>query len=118
MDDNNEISKYIKKINFIISNGFKFFDCSLVKKNRIDDVLCCFFASLPNEYKHKIELGIKQEQSGLQSVDLYHKYVEELHKQFILNKEYCIVNLNRINKISSELCNKLNSDIEFLLKSK
>ena len=56
MEDLTDLINYFKKLQRVVVRDidFKFLNNSFIKKNKIDDVLCCILASLPNVYKRNI----------------------------------------------------------------
>lgn len=54
-----ELQKYLKKLKNIIETeaSFSFGNTKIVNKKKIDDVLCCIEASIPNMYKAYLKKG-------------------------------------------------------------
>lgn len=58
-----EIKKYLRKLSKVINNdaSFTFFKIKIVNKKKIDDVICCIEAVLPEEYKLYVKkYGVKR----------------------------------------------------------
>ena len=56
MEDVVAVKDYFKKLQRAVNEEaeFTFFSFKFVKKNRIDDLLCCILALLPDSYNREI----------------------------------------------------------------
>ena len=111
MDDIQGLKNYFKKLKRIIMTeaDLKFFRFSFVKKNKIDDVLCCVYAKLPDSYKKmlKTKTNVKQ----YNSVMCYGLLTKLLAKKFFLDKSLCVVNVTEVNKLLSSVILSIERDI-------
>ena len=84
------ISKYIKKLLLLIKNDkdFELFSNYYIKRNRIDDILCCIEAELPDFFKTKSKDRIKPKNS----VTTYQNILSLIKAKFFIisNQYYCI----------------------------
>ena len=81
----NEIKKYLKKLNIIISDNssFVFGSYRFVNKKRIDDIICCIEASWPKELKDIAQYKFEKD---LNSLKIYKGILENItNKTFISN---------------------------------
>lgn len=105
------IKDYIKKLQKIINFDaeFKLFGYNLVKKRKIDDMLCCIIASLPDSYKKMLRnKGNIQEYSSMLSYATLTKF---LAKKFFLDSNLCMVNVSQVNKFLSNILVTIERDI-------
>lgn len=105
------IKDYLKKLQRIINFDavFTFGSYKLVKKNRINDITCCLLATLPDSYKRVIKT--KKDVQRYNSVLCYGALTKLLAKNFILDKNLCIVNITEANKMISSMINSIERDI-------
>ena len=95
------LKDYYKKLQRIINfeGEFTFFDYKLVKKSKIDDILCCILATLPADYKSLMnqKLGVKLNSITYYKLlfdaitDIDHELIEKAYKvspKFAELKEY------------------------------
>ena len=74
------INNYLKKMTMVINSNasFSIFGFKFIKRNRVDDVLCCIEATLPKEYKDAIRKHGAQKFRGyscyLELLDSFKKY--------------------------------------------
>ena len=59
MDELQEIISYLKKLERTIeyNSDFVFMNTRFIKKDKIDNILCCILAKLPNEFKKKMRVA-------------------------------------------------------------
>lgn len=105
-----EILKYLKKLDSALQTDivFNLGNTKLVKKSRIDDLLCCLEASLPKEFKnYKPKIG----QKILQSLTIWHQLNDEIKNVFKLNKNLYSINVHDATKMIQILEKTIASDI-------
>ena len=115
MEEIKTLKGYFSKLQHTILNNsdFKFFNKALVKKSKIDDILCCIFATLPPYYKKLLNMhGVKQ----YQSVIVYNSLVKSLKKNFVFNPDVYLINVGEINKMIGAIQKSIESDINSLKK--
>ena len=105
-----EILKYLKKLDNVLQTDavFNLGNTKLVKKSRIDDLLCCLEASLPKEFKnYKPKIG----QRFLQSLTIWHQLNDEIKNVFKLNKNLYSINVHDATRMIQILEKTIASDI-------
>ncbi len=111
MEDILAAKDYLKKLQKVINfdHVFSFAGIRLIKKNKIDDVLCCVYAKLPDSYKKmlKTKTNVKQ----YNSVMCYGLLTKLLAKKFFLDKSLCVVNVTEVNKLLSSVILSIERDI-------
>lgn len=110
--------RYLKKLKNTINkhNEVKLFDYAVVKKSLIDDVICCFIGVLPAKLRKKIDIGIETEQSDLCSVGMYNQLIQSVKTDFIMDKNYYLLNAKQVGDIIDKLIPLLKTDIEYIEK--
>lgn len=105
------IKDYLKKLQRIIDNNaeFHFGKYHLVKRTKIDDVMCCILASLPDTYKKvvKSKMGGRRYESVL-CFGLMTKFV---NKKFFLDNSMNLVNANEVGRLITSICKTIERDI-------
>ena len=115
MADNAELLEYFKKIQRSLDNAdFTFLNYRILKKSRIDDLLVCTLALLPEEFKKAMKKSLKIDL--FPSVSCYNRLSKIMKKPFILNKDYYIVHYGEANAMLKSIKQNLNRDIRQLLE--
>lgn len=111
MVDIEALKDYLNKLQKIINfeATFSFSHYKLVKKTRIDDIMCCIYATLPDSYKRMLKT--KQDIQKYNSVLCYGLLTKLLSKKFFLDKNLCIVNVTDINKLINGIVVSVEKDI-------
>lgn len=106
------IKDYLKKLQKIINfdADFKFGGIYLVKKRKIDDITCCIIASLPDSYKKMLKT--KNDVQKYSSVLSYGLLSKLLARKFFLDKNLCMVNVNKVNKLIGAVLMTIERDIK------
>jgi hypothetical protein len=112
-----DFNKYLTKLNTIISNqaNFSFVGYKIIEKSKIDDVLCCLQSIIPKEYK-QYQLWNRQEHQ-LSSQILYTELLETLNRNFLGNKNLCIVTANKTYNLISSLKKQFPIDLNIIAKN-
>ena len=109
------LKDYYKKLQRIINfeGEFTFFDYKLVKKSKIDDILCCILATLPADYKSLMnqKLGVK-----LNSITYYKLLFDAIKKKFPLSSDVYLVEYKKANKFVEAILLSIERDIEYVAK--
>lgn len=102
------IKEYFKKLQKVIEleSTFTFANIYIVKKSKMDDIICCIYAKLPDSYKKMLKS--KTAAGQYNSVLCYNLLTKFLSKKFFLDKSLCVINKAQIFK----LINSINSTIE------
>ena len=105
------IKDYLKKLQKVINfeHTFNFFGSHLVKKSKIDDIVCCIYAKLPDSYKklQKSKVGSEKYSSILS----YNILTKLLAQKFFLDKNLCIINVAEANKLIGSVLTSIERDI-------
>ena len=116
MADVEEIKHYFKKLQKVINFEIEFnlFGIKLIKKNKIDDVLVCIQAALPDSYKKimKTSRGKK-----LTSVIGYEILFSSIKRKFVLNSDVYMVDDKKATRIISSILVSIEKDIEYAEKN-
>ena len=109
------VKDYFKKLQRVIAMEaeFKFLDMALVKKNKIDDLLCCILASLPDIFKKNLK---GEESKELKSIIAYNNLFAAIKGKFILNSSVYRVETVKANSIISVILSQIERDIASLEK--
>lgn len=93
-----ELQKYLRKLKNIIETeaSFSFGDTKIVDKKKIDDVLCCVEANIPNMYKAYLKKG------GPRKLSSNNCYLQLLVA--IKNKFFLSTNVYKVDAVDSIGC--------------
>lgn len=110
MADIAAIKDYLKKIQRTVNldADFTFFGKRYVKKNKLDTLICCVLAKLPDEYKKKMTRGDAKRFSSMVSLNLLQGV---LTKKFWLNSDVYEVDLSKANKLITTFSSTVQRDI-------
>ena len=113
MEDITALLGYFNKIQKSIDNAdLTVFKYKFVKKNRIDDLMVCTLAVLPDSFKKamKKRLGL----DVYPSVSCYNRLSKILKKNFVLMPDYYMVNFHEANTMLKSIKLNLEGDIRKL----
>ena len=114
IDDNIlEIKKYIKRLNTSLTNDvvFSWGSTKLIKKTRIDDLMCCLEATMPQEYKkYSQKPGTKK----LQSIKTWNDLNTTLKNKFFLSDNLYVVKSEEALSLLQSLQKTIEQDIKFV----
>ena len=81
-DSAQNIKRYLKKLLRLIEHDavFSLFKCTLVNKNKVDDIICCVEGSFPNEYKDYVK---KMGPKGLRTYGLWIQILKDIKKPIL-----------------------------------
>ena len=116
MTDIASIKDYLKKIQKIINFEavLTLGSHKLVKKTRIDDVMCCVLATLPESYKKVIKT--KKDMQRYNSVLCYGLLTKLLAKRFFLDRNLILINVTEANKLINSILVSIEKDINAIDK--
>lgn len=105
------LKDYLKKLQKIINfeATFTFSHWKLVKKTRIDDIMCCIYATLPDTYKRMLKT--KTDIQRYNSVLCYGLLTKLIARTFFLDKNLVIVNITEVNKLINCIIMTIEQDI-------
>ena len=110
------IKDYLKKLQKVVNfdHSFSFAGIRLVKKSKIDDILCCVYAKLPESYKKMLKTKVDVQRYN--SVLCYGLLTKLLAKKFFLDKNLCIIHITEVNKLISSVILGIERDINNIEK--
>ncbi|MBR1373204.1 hypothetical protein IJ750_05975 [bacterium] len=111
MADTAATIEYFKKLLKVIhyDADLTFLDVKLIKKSKIDDVLCCILATLPDTYK---KLMRQKEGDKFDSILCYKLMFKALKRKFLFNSNVYLVETNNAIKFATNVLKTLEKDIE------
>ena len=113
MADIDLIIDYFRKLERTImyDNDFAFIDIRLVKKNKIDDLICCILASLPDSYKKMM----RQKEGGrFNSIILYNLMFKSIKRKFFLNSGVYLVEADNAKRYIESIIGSIGKDIALI----
>lgn len=115
MADVENIKDYFKKLQRVILSevDFTFFGSAFIKKNKIDDVLCCILATLPEIYKKNLN---GEDGKKLSSMIAYKVLFNSIKGKCIFNPNVYGMNRANINSLINTIVRSLERDIAYLEK--
>jgi len=113
MEDITELLNYFKKIQKAIDRAdFSVLKYKFVKKNRVDDLLVCTLAVLPDSFKKAMKKRLKLDM--FPSVSCYNRLSKIIKKTFFLTPDYYMINFHEANTLLQNITKNLESDIRKL----
>lgn len=113
MADTSALHDYFKKLQKAIDTAdFNFFNFRIVKKSRIDDLLVCTLALLPDCFKKAMKKRLKLD--TYPSVSCYNRLSKLLKKPFILSSEHYIIQYSEATAMIKSIRQCLDRDIRQL----
>lgn len=102
-----KLSKYITKLNKTICNNadFSWFKKKYINKKRVDDILCCIEASLPEEYR-----GDKKRR--YRGMVVYKQITSFIRVQSRLNKDWYAIDYTQVSACFDLFLKSVKSDIK------
>ena len=113
MSDIDLIIDYFRKLERTImyDADFAFIDVRLVKKNKIDDLICCILASLPESYKKMMR---QKEKSKFSAIILYDLMFKSIKRKFILNSGVYLVEAENAKRYIESIIRSIGKDISII----
>lgn len=110
------IKDYLKKLQKVINfdHTFSFAGIRLIKKSKIDDILCCVYAKLPESYKKMLKTKVDVQKYN--SVLCYSLLMKLLSRKFFLDKNMCMIHVTEANKLISAVILGIERDIDSIEK--
>lgn len=111
-----ELKKHFKKLQYVIENDavFTLIDRKLLKKNNIDDILCCIEASFPPEYKDYIK---RQGSNKIKSRYYYNILKEKIQNKFMFSSNLYSVKYKETPSLISTIIKNLGSDFRIICEN-
>ena len=111
MSQNEEVKEYLNKMMHALKNAeFRFLGYNFVKKNRIDDLFCCLFATLPKKYNDILKNKI--ERNKYHSMLNLSRLKDNVMRPFIFSKEHYVFEQNTVLVLVQNILRTLDKDIE------
>lgn len=105
------VKDYFKKLQrtIIVNPDFKLFKVVLVKKNKIDDILCCIFAKLPDSYKKMLH---STGSSKFGSILSYNVLLKVIKTKFFLSQDLYVIDAGKAVRLIDTILKTLQNDIK------
>ena len=110
------LQDYFRKLQRILQNESDFTFCGykLVKKDKIDDVLCCILATFPERYKKLIN---DKKARTLSSILAYNLLFNAAKQRFAFNSNVYLVHYENVKKYIDTIIRNIERDIDFIEKN-
>jgi len=113
MADIQALQDYFKKLQRAIDTAdFAFLNFRIVKKSRIDDLLVCTLALLPDTFKKAMKKRLQLD--VYPSVSCYNRLSKIIKKPFILSGDYYIIHYGEASTMLKSIKFNLERDIKQL----
>ena len=111
-----EIKDYLRKLDNLIRNNaeFTFMDFKFVQKTKVDDLLCCFLAVLPEKYKKCLK---EKKSEQFNSIITYQIMQKALIRPFYFNKNLYVIRYKKVLKNINTIMLMIERDIAFAEKN-
>lgn len=111
----NSIKEYFKKLQRVVlqESDFSFLGKSYIKKNKIDDILCCILATLPDIYKKNLR---NEDGKKLKSMVAYNILFAAVKGKCWLNSNVYSVDKQKANSVINTIISHIERDINYLEK--
>ena len=107
-----KLKNYFRKLRKLIAQeaDINLIKYKLIKKAKIDDVLCCIISSFPEQYKK----ALVDRRQKLTSVIAYNYLYTYLKKKFFLSSDYYIVKTEETLKYIDAIILSIAKDIQWV----
>lgn len=113
MTDTAPLQDYFKKIQRLLDNpDFSFLNFRFIKKTRIDDLLVCTLAILPDSFKKAMKKNLKVDMYP--AVSSYSRLSKLLKKPFALTPDYYMIEYGHAFAMLKNVRQNLERDIRRL----
>ena len=104
------LKNYFTKLKKVLmyNSDFTFFNYSLIKKSKIDDILCCILATFPDSYKNMMK---QKEGKNYTSILAYSLLFNAIKNKFVLNPEVYLVSFDNVTKYLDTILRDIEKDI-------
>lgn len=116
MEDLTELKNYLKKLQRVINfdADINFFGKCYIKKNKIDDVWCCFLVSVPEIFKKNLKNKYSKK---LNSIVAYNHLFDVLKKKCFFNSQMYSIKKDETVKAILAILSTIEKDIAYLEKN-
>ena len=113
MEDTTELMNYFKKLQKSIEKAdFRVLKYKFVKKSRIDDLLVCTLAVLPDSFKKTMKKRLKLDM--FPSVSCDNRLSKIIKKTFFLTPDYYMIDFGEALSLLKNIIKYLESDLRKL----
>ena len=113
MADNTSFQEYIKKLQRAIDNAdLTVFKYKFVKKSRIDDLLVCTIAVMPDSFKNAIKKRLHIDM--FPSVSCYNRFTKIAKKTFFLAPDYYMIDFYEATTMLTSIRKNFEADVRRL----
>ena len=113
MEEKASFQDYIKKLQRAIDNAdLTLFKYKFVKKNRIDDLLVCTIAVMPDAFKSAIKKRLQPDM--FPAVSCYNRFAKIAKKAFFLAPEYYLIDYQEATTMLSSIRKNYEGDLKRL----
>ena len=113
MADVAEIKKYVNKLTKIVNSAdLAIFGSSIVKKNKVDDLLVCIIALLPDSFKKTMKKRVPID--VYPSVASFNRLSKAIKKPFFLSKDFYIFKTQEVISLIQNINKTIERDINKL----
>lgn len=113
MEGTEALQDYIKKLQRAVDNAdLTVFQYKLVKKSRIDDLLVCTLAVMPDVFKKAMKKRLKLDL--FPSVSCYNRFTKMVKRTFFLTPDYYLINYREATVMLTSIKKNLEADIKRL----
>lgn len=111
MVDTDEIKDYLQKLKRVIrdQSDFVLGNKRFIKAARLQDIMCCILAKLPESYKKTLK--IRSEIKRYDSVMMFGLLTKAFSKKFFLDNSLCIIDFVSVNKLIDGISSSIVRDI-------
>ncbi len=116
MNENSELKNYFKKLQRIIIRDadLKLFKYSFFKKNKIDDILCCIIATLPDAYKKNMRTNLGKK---LGSVIVCNTLFDTIKNKCPFSSDKYMIDASKASRLIDTITKTIERDIRYIEKN-
>ncbi len=110
MEDYSTVKEYIKRLKRLVNNDcdFSFMQYRFVKVKRVEDLLTCILAAVPESYRKALKMRGK---SLYRSVVAYNTLSRLLRNKFFLLQDFYMVDSGETNLALDTIMSSIETDI-------
>ena len=113
MYDSGELKEYLKKfVNIMKKPEFSVFDYKFLKKSRVDDLLCCILAVMPENYKETAKKLRDADKKEYPSMLAYSMFITVVRANAPLSKDLYVVKDSAVNQLIKTMIDYFDRDLK------